>query len=200
MQIHDINQITLPRTERQLSTRQMVEKIALCFFLACLTGLAAQIKWYLPNNPVPFTFQTAAVVLSALWLKKWGGLSQLLYLCLGFCGIPWFANQASGWNVLFLPTAGYLIGFVFTAFLGGWLVEKYYSRFRFFTSIGLFVITALFTHGFGILYLHSWMIISHREVPTLSSLLIQGTLPFLGFDFLKIMAVTACYSFKGSHR
>ncbi len=197
---HDMLHVTLPNKEVRFSARLILTKVILCFAFACLTGLAAQIKWFLPGNPVPFTLQTAAVVMSALWLKRWGALSQLLYLGLGLGGIPWFANHATGLNVLFLPTAGYLIGFVFMAFIGGWLVEKYYARFRFFTSIGLFIVTILFTHGFGILYLHSWMVISHQGGISFPYLLIQGTLPFIGFDLVKILITTGIYSLQGHNR
>lgn len=194
MPIHEMFPIALQNKTARFSVRSILTKVSLCVAFACLTGLMAQIKWFLPGNPVPFTLQTAAVIMSALWLKRWGALSQLLYLGLGFCGIPWFANQASGLNVLFLPTAGYLIGFVFTSFIGGWLVEKYYNRFRFFTSIGLFIVTILFTHGFGILYLQSWMVITHQGSISFPSLLLQGTLPFIGFDLVKILISTGIYS------
>lgn len=176
---------------------EWLQKILFCFALAAVTGIFAQVKWYIPGNPVPFTLQTAAVIISALWLKRWGGISQVIYLLLGFCGVPWFANQASGFGMLSLSTLGYLLGFVFTAFIGGWFVEKYYSRFKIYTFFGLFLICILFTHGFGLLYLRSWMFITHKAGYSFSRLLVYGTLPFILFDGLKIFLVTWIYDRKG---
>jgi len=175
---------------------ELIIKILLCLGFAAITGLSAQMKWFVPGNPVPFTMQTAAVILSALWLKKWAGLSQLFYIILGCFGIPWFSNYASGMNILFLPTAGYLIGFVFTGYVGGWFVEKYFSRFHFSSFVGLFLITVLFTHGFGLLYLSSWMYFTHQTGISMMYLLTKGTLPFLLFDLFKIMLVTGLYTNK----
>lgn len=175
----------------------LLKNILLCLGFAALTGLSAQMKWFIPGNPVPFTMQTAAVILSALYLKRWAGLSQLFYLVLGSCGVPWFANYASGFNVLFLPTAGYLLGFVFTGYIAGWFIEKYYSRLRFVSFFPLFLISVVFTHGFGLLYLSSWMQITHQTAGfSLPTLLIKGSLPFLCFDFVKIFIITGLYSKK----
>jgi len=175
---------------------EVLKKLLICLGFAALTGISAQIKWYVPGNPIPFTMQTAAVALSALSLKRWAGMSQLFYVVLGVLGVPWFSNQAGGLSFLLLPSAGYLIGFIFTAFIGGWFVEKYYTKLHVFTFLPLTLINVLFVHGFGMLYLNTWMIVSHQPNVSFAMLFIKGSLPFLWYDLGKILLVTGLYPVK----
>jgi len=67
----------------------LLNKLALSFAVAALTGVLAQIKFYLPGTPVPVTGQTFAVLISGVALGAWwGGVSQLLYIVLGIAGVP----------------------------------------------------------------------------------------------------------------
>ena len=56
---------------------------------------------------VPITLQTLAVVLAGLVLGPWRGfLATLLYLAVGFAGLPVFAGGAAGLAVLAKPSVG----------------------------------------------------------------------------------------------
>ena len=60
--------------------------------MTILTAVAAQISIPLPFTPVPFTFQPMVVLLGAAALgPRLGMASQILYLALGFAGLPVFA-------------------------------------------------------------------------------------------------------------
>ena len=75
--------------------------------------------------PVPMTMQTLAVTCCGLLLgARVGAMSQVIYLAAGAAGAPVFANLAFGPQHLVGPTAGYLIGFVFAAFMVGRLAEQ----------------------------------------------------------------------------
>ena len=52
-----------------------------------------------------------------------GTLSILVYLALGFCGVPVFAGFKGGITVLLGPTGGFLAGFVLAG-LVYWLLES----------------------------------------------------------------------------
>jgi biotin transport system substrate-specific component len=72
---------------------ELVNKVVLAFGFACLTGLLAQVRFYLPWTPVPITGQTFAVMLAAILLGRyWGGISQGMYVGIGAAGAPWFAG------------------------------------------------------------------------------------------------------------
>lgn len=94
-----------------------------------LTAVAAQIRFPVPGSPVPFTGQTAAVLLTGAALgSRLGGMSMLLYVALGAAGLPIFNGGAAGIEQLLGVTGGYLIGFVAAATFVGWLAERGWDR------------------------------------------------------------------------
>ncbi|MEM0493371.1 MAG: biotin transporter BioY [Candidatus Thermoplasmatota archaeon] len=173
----------------------LVYKILLASAFACITGLLAQIRIYLPWTVVPITGQTFAVLLSAIVLGKWwGGISQTIYLSLGLAGVPWFTPlegmgifTRGGIGVLLGPTGGYLIGFVITAFLIGYLVDRYTKSRGFLTLFSLMLFgNFMIIYGFGLIQLYTWYTLSGIKM-TLESLLIAGMIPFIIGDIIKIL-------------
>lgn len=84
---------------------------------------------------VPITLQTLAVALAGLVLGPWRGfLATLLYLAVGFAGLPVFAGGTAGLAVLGKPSVGYLLAFpigalvagVLARLFGGWRGAKQY--------------------------------------------------------------------------
>jgi biotin transport system substrate-specific component len=94
---------------------------------AALTALLAQIA--VPLYPVPITGQTLAVLLVGATLgAARGALSLALYAVLGIVGLPVFSDYGSGVHVILGPTGGYIIGFIVSAGLVGWLSERAWER------------------------------------------------------------------------
>lgn len=93
---------------------------------------------------VPITLQTFGVLLAGMVLGPLRGfLAVLLYLVLGFAGLPVFADGRSGLSVLAGVSAGYLVAFPFAAALAGWfarLAHRVRPALRY---------PALFAAGFG---------------------------------------------------
>lgn len=82
-----------------------------------LTALMAQVKVYLPNNPVPITLQVFVVLLVGLTLTPTSAFTALLgYLALLAAGLPIGAGGTGGLSLLGGATAGYLLAFPFAAF------------------------------------------------------------------------------------
>jgi biotin transport system substrate-specific component len=80
---------------------------------------------------VPLTLQTLAVLLTGLVLgPARGGIAVLLYLVLGFVGLPVFSGGTSGLQVLAGPTAGYLLSFPVAAVVAGWAAVQVVRRAR----------------------------------------------------------------------
>jgi len=87
----------------------LTAKIVMAFSMAAVTGLLAQVKFYLPFTPVPIVATQLGVILAAVLLgRNWGGLSMIIYALGGFAGIPWFADLNGGLAALTGPTTGYL--------------------------------------------------------------------------------------------
>jgi biotin transport system substrate-specific component len=107
--------------------RHLVTDITLVVLGAALVGGFAQL--YVPLWPVPVTGQTLAVLLVGATLGAVrGALAMVVYAVVGIVGVPWFSEADSGWQVIAGPTGGYIIGFVLSAFLVGWLSERQWDR------------------------------------------------------------------------
>ena len=81
-------------------------------FIALGSALIAVCAWISVPAAVPFTLQTFAVFTAVTVLgAKDAALSVLVYLFLGFAGLPVFSGFRGGPGALFGPTGGYLWGF-----------------------------------------------------------------------------------------
>jgi len=169
-----------------------IHKILLSLFFACITGLLAQIRVYLPNSPVPITGQVFGVFLVGILLGKWGGVSQLIYTGLGVTGIPWFAGLNSGFAYLFGPTGGYLIGFILAASFLGYFSDKYVKLRRFLPMLALMTITTfILIYIPGLIVLYIWMGSSIGII----ELIMIGMAPYIAVDIIKV--VIAAFIAKG---
>ncbi len=139
---------------QQLKLRMMI----VTALFAAIIGVMAQITIPLPL--VPITGQTLAIGLAATILgSRYGTLSVILYLIIGSAGVPVFAEFSGGISKLIGPTGGYLVGFVPTAFLIGWFMEKRAFNFKnavIANSIGTLVTLALGTAWLKIAAELSW--------------------------------------------
>ncbi|MFN8195411.1 MAG: biotin transporter BioY [Nocardioidaceae bacterium] len=144
---------------------------------AVVTGVAAQVSIPIPGTPVPLTLQTFAVLLAGTALgSRLGALSMTVYAGLGFAGVPWFADRASGVQ---FSTLGYIVGFVAAAWICGRLAERAADR-RVPTAVLSMVVGNVVIYAFGVVGLMSALSV---DLPTAISL---GVTPFLVGDVLKI--------------
>lgn len=105
-----------------------------------LVALSAQIEIELRLSPVPITGQTFAVLLvGAAYGSRLGATTISAYLMEGAAGMPVFAGGSSGIAVLNGPTGGYLFGFVFAAFLVGYLAEHGWARNPHMTALAMLI-------------------------------------------------------------
>lgn len=148
-----------------------------------LTAAAAQLS--IPANPVPFTFQTLAVLLvgSSLGSVR-GALAMALYAVLGFAGLPVFAPNADGSHTvgsaaLFGATGGYIFGFIVASALVGFLAERKFSSnvLKMFVS---YVVGSLAIYAVGVPVL---AIVAAQG--DFSKALAWGLYPFLFWDAAK---------------
>jgi biotin transport system substrate-specific component len=166
---------------------ELYNKVILAVSFACLTGLLAQVRFYLPGSPIPLTGQTFAVVLSAVVLGKWwGGISQSIYLSVGIAGVPWFAGMNGGFAYLAGPTGGYLIGFVLAAFFLGYFVDKYVKSRKYWTMFALMLFANFgIVFGLGLVQLYGWLSFTGTAIDVWG-LLLMGLIPFIIGDTIKI--------------
>jgi len=163
-----------------------LNKFALALGFACLTGILAQVRFYLPYTPVPVTGQVFAVLLCGVILGKWyGGLSQGLYAGIGAAGLPWFSNMKGGIDVLSGVTGGYIVGFIAAALVIGWFTDRY-VRSRSFTGLMVMMVFGIgVIHLFGVIQLAAVLHVSVQIA------IEKGSLPFIAVDVYKAMIAAA---------
>lgn len=90
---------------------------------AIIIAIIAQFT--LPFGLVPLTGQTFAIGIVATILSPLNSvIAILIYLLMGIIGLPVFAGFSSGIAILFGPTGGYLVGFIFNGLVTGYLLQK----------------------------------------------------------------------------
>jgi biotin transport system substrate-specific component len=147
---------------------------------ALITALAAQISFMAPGMIVPFTGQTAAVLLTGAALGwRRGAASMALYVIAGALGAPIFSKGASGLVEIFGATGGYIVGFILAAAVVGALAARGWDRTipraamlmvlgnLIIYALGVPVLAAVTGHGIG------WAIAN-------------GAVPFIPWDALKV--------------
>ncbi|OGO54525.1 MAG: hypothetical protein A2V84_00515 [Chloroflexi bacterium RBG_16_70_13] len=161
--------------------------VALILAGTILIALAAQLRFYLPNNPIPVTGQTFAVLLAggALGFRR-GVASSTLYLALGLVGLPVFAGGRSGVDVFIGLSGGYLIGFIVASGIVGRLAELGWDR-NLLGSIAAMVIGNLSIYLIAVPW---WMAVASTS---LDRAIADGFVPFLPGDLLKVVLAAAAF-------
>jgi len=156
-------------------------KISLTALFAALTAGGAFIA--IPIGPVPIVLQNFFALLSGLILGPIMGSAAVgLFLLAGILGFPVFSGGGSGIARFAGPTGGYLLGYLFAAFLAGLIAGRQRK------GLGLpWIITAV-TGGLLIVYVPGivWLKISGNLSWTKA--LLAGFVPFIPGDLLKGIA------------
>ncbi len=162
------------------SSTNPLRRMVYAAMFGALTAIGALIV--IPLQPVPISLQTLFTTMAGVLLGGYtGALSQIVYLLLGFIGLPIFAGGKAGLGVLFGPTGGYLIGFVAAAYVIGKIVEARRDAGLTWIVLALFI-GNLIIYSFGTLGLY---LVAHLS---LVKALMLGTVPFLIGDLLKLIA------------
>lgn len=176
MDEHTMNTQTQPRAKAKIS----IQTMASVGVMTAVICILAPFKIVIPASPVPVTLGVFAILLALYILgMKWGLVSTLLYIALGFIGLPVFSGFTGGANVLFGPTGGYIIGYIFMALVTGFLLEHWWKNY----IIATFSMIAgvLICYVFGTLWLSIQL---HR---TFAEALSIGVLPYIPADAVKII-------------
>ncbi|MDY0408773.1 biotin transporter BioY [Virgibacillus soli] len=151
----------------------------------CLMAIGANITVWFPmltvtigGAPVPLSLQTFFATIAGLMLgKRLGSLSMLVYMLLGMAGVPIFAGMSAGPMAIISQTGGFIISFIFVAFVAGWIVEMFKKP-----TLPVYIVAALFglimNYGIGVTYMYiamnTWL-----ELQISYSLAWIGMIPFL---------------------
>ncbi len=176
------------------SAARMVASVGL---MAGLTAVGAFIRIPLPY--IPFTLEVLFVFLAgALLGARLGALSQLVYLGLGLAGLPVFAGGAAGPGSIFMPSFGYIVGFVLAAYVIGALTQK--TPVLHFRSTFLKILAGLpLIYLFGVVYLYLNLNLITGKSCSFQNALLVGCLIFVPVDVAKA-AMAAFVAVKVKNR
>ncbi|HEU0256330.1 MAG TPA: biotin transporter BioY [Microbacteriaceae bacterium] len=109
------------------STTADMARIATFAALIAVMGLVPPLPLF--GNVTPITLQTLGVMLAGAILGGVpGALSVVVFLLLVAAGMPFLAGGQGGLGAFFTPSAGFLIGWVPSAAVVGWLARPHGGR------------------------------------------------------------------------
>jgi len=134
-----------------------------------------------------------AILLGGIILgPKLGALSQIVYIILGLVGIPIFAGFSGGLQTILKPSFGFLLGFIFAAYVVGKMLEDNsqlktlsYQNILLATIVGTLVI-----YIFGLPYMYFILNNVMNLGLSVGAVIKMGSLLFLPGDILKIIIST----------
>lgn len=169
-------------------SRRLATDVALMLGGVAVVALLAQVQ--IPLWPVPVSGQTLGVLLVGASLgARRAVLSMAAYLVLGLAGLPLFAGGDGGAAMVFTPSFGYIIGFVFAAWMIGRLSERRWDRHRGLALLG-FLGASLVPFLFGVPYL-GIVLASAGMAHDAGTLLSLGVSPFLVGGIVKWLLAAA---------
>ena len=176
------------------ASRVHVRQLALCGVMAAVICVIAPIS--IPIGVISLTGGTLPIYLTACLL---GGLkgtaSVLVYLLVGFAGLPVFSNYMGGAERLAGPTGGYLVGYLPMVFIAGTVVTLTLARFRDGGRRGAAIALALQFLGMvlatAVLYAFGTAWYCVQAGVDLQRALAACVIPFIPFDLAKMAAALA---------
>lgn len=144
---------------------------------AAVVALLAQVE--IPLWPVPITGQTLGVIVVGAALGAWRGAAALTtYLLAGLAGLPVFAGFTGTVAAVAKPSFGFIIGFVFAAFVAGWFAQRAWDRRPALAFLG-FAAASVVPFVFGIPYMAFILNVVMGLDFSFWGLLEVGLLPFI---------------------
>ena len=154
-----------------------ITRVALSTAIICVLG---PLSFPLPISPVPISLGILGIFL-AVYVNGWlfGTLSCLLYILIGFVGLPVFAGFTAGLAKLGGPTGGYIIGYIPLALIAGFFIDKFEKK------ILLHVLGMVL--GTAVCYLlgTTWLAVSLKM--SFSAALMAGVIPYIPADIVKMI-------------
>jgi biotin transport system substrate-specific component len=133
--------------------------LTLAGMFVALMAVGANITSFVPFlviGGVPITLQTFfAILAGAILGSRIGAISMGVYALVGLVGVPVFARFGAGFSSIVSPTFGFIISFIFTAYLTGKIIQKH-------KGIKAYVTSALVGMAVNYLVGTNWMYAAYK--------------------------------------
>lgn len=143
------------KTKSTMSTLSLVY----CGMFASLMMIGANITAFAPFlvvGSVPITLQTFFAVLSGLILgSRLGAIAMTVYMFIGLAGAPVFAKFSGGFGSIISPNFGFIVSFIFAAYIAGKIVERN-------NKLHSYIIAALVAMVVNYVFGTNWMYVAYK--------------------------------------
>ncbi|PLS17535.1 BioY family transporter [Bacillus sp. M6-12] len=133
--------------------------ITLISMFVALMAIGANITTIAPFlvvGGVPITLQTFFAILAGAVLgSRLGAVAMIVYTLVGLVGAPVFSKFSGGVSSIVSPTFGFIVSFIFTAYITGKIIEK--KR-----TITVYVSAALVGMAVNYLFGTNWMYFAYK--------------------------------------
>lgn len=135
-------------------------ELTLAAMFVALMAVGANITSLVPFmvvGGVPITLQTFFAILAGVVLgSRLGAIAMMVYAFVGLVGVPVFAQFGGGFGMFLKPTFGFIVSYVFTAYVTGYIIEKMKN------TVGVFVFAALVGMVINYLFGTNWMYAAYK--------------------------------------
>lgn len=143
------------KTKSRMSTLSLVY----CGMFASLMMIGANITAFAPFlvvGSVPITLQTFFAILSGLILgSRLGAIAMTVYMFIGLAGAPVFAKFSGGFGSIISPNFGFIVSFIFAAYIAGKIVERN-------NKLHSYIIGALVAMVVNYVFGTNWMYVAYK--------------------------------------
>lgn len=160
-----------------MKSKSNIYQMASIGIMAAVTCILGPLS--IPIGVVPISFTNLAIYFAiyTLGMKK-GTVSYIIYMLLGFVGIPVFSGFTGGPSKLLGPTGGYIIGFAFMALISGFFIDTFFDKW-YLCFVGMSL-------GTAVCYVFGSMWLSYQAHMPVNSAFAVGVIPFIPGDVIKI--------------
>ena len=164
-------------TNKSKLTVLTITRVALLAAVICVLG---PLSIHIPISPVPISLGILGIFL-AVYINGWlyGTLSVLIYLLIGFVGVPVFSDFTAGITKLAGPTGGYMLGYIPLALIAGFFIAKFENKIPMHV-LGM-ILGTIVCYAFGT----AWLAISLKM--SLPAALMAGVVPYIPADIIKMV-------------
>ncbi len=164
--------------KKKAEAPSLLRKMALLAIFTAIMAVLSPLS--IPLEPVSITLATFALYLiGALLPLRYSYIPILLYLSLGFMGLPVFSKFQAGPTVILGPSGGFLIGYLPCVFLESLIIAAFKKK-RFAYPLAMSIGTILL-YAVGVLWITLY---AGYDV---SKAFLLCVLPFLPGDLTKVV-------------
>ena len=166
------------KNEQKKNNRISTSTMTMVALMAAVLCVLAPFS--IPIGPIPISMATLGLYLTVIVLGgKKAIIVCLMYLLIGFVGVPVFSGFSGGPMKLIGPTGGYFFGYLLLTLIAGWFVDKFPKK-RELCLLGFFLGT-MACYVVGTIWLVFQMQMNFK------SAFMIGVVPFLPGDVIKMI-------------